>query len=294
MVRENTENACKAAGQMLEAFQSVGAASFDLTLTNLRGEKLGFRRRLALENLLHRLRGLMPTAEEQQTNVIVRPVSRVTTLVQLDDLKDAARLEQIMAVAFLAFTTSPGNHQAWVAVSGTPDEDFARRLKQGAGADPAASGATRIAGSVNFKPGYQPHFPRVGMVQRAPGRIVAARELIALGLVAVPEERPDRVSPLVQSRPGRRRIWPDYRRCIDGAPRNHGDTGPDISRADFVWCRTALAWGFGLAEVAARLLEQSNKARAAGQGERYVRLTAEKAAASLREGSGPQRGPTAG
>ena len=50
---------------------------------------------------------------------------------------------RVQPVAFLVLNTSPGNHQAWVAVSDLGDADFPRRLKKGAGADPTASGATR-------------------------------------------------------------------------------------------------------------------------------------------------------
>ena len=59
-------------------------------------------------------------------------------------------------------------------------------------------------------------------------------------------------------------------------------------------CRTALGWGFKVDEVAARLLEQSSKAKEAGQGERYAQLTAENAAASLKRESSakPQFRPT--
>ena len=107
MAREIEQNAWRTARQMLEAFQSVGAESFDLTVTNLAGEKLEFRRNLALESLLGRLRGLLPAAEQQQKNVIVRPFSGATLLVQLDDLRDTGKLEKLIPVAFLAFTTSP-------------------------------------------------------------------------------------------------------------------------------------------------------------------------------------------
>jgi hypothetical protein len=291
MVRDIHQNAYQAARQMLEAFQSVGAESFDLTVTTLGGDKVEFRRAVPIESLSRRLQGLLPAAEEQQKNVIVRPVSRETMLVQLDDIKSTAKLERMLPMALLAFQTSPGNHQAWIAISDAPDEDFARRLKKGVGADPTASGATRLAGSKNFKPKYMPNFPRIEITQCTPGRIMHAAELTAAGLVAPLEERPARVSPLILPAPGRRRIWPDYRRCVEGAPRNHGDTGPDISRADFTWCRTALGWGFSLEEVATRLMEQSNKAKEGGWGERYAQLTVEKAAASLRRESGTKSGP---
>ena len=36
------------------------------------------------------------------------------------------------------------------------DAYFARRPRQGAGADPAASGATRVTGTMNFKTKYTP------------------------------------------------------------------------------------------------------------------------------------------
>jgi hypothetical protein len=58
---------------------------------------------------------------------------------------------------------SPGNFQAWLALPGAEDKDFARRLRKGTGADTTASGATRVAGSLNFKDKYAPHFPRVAI-----------------------------------------------------------------------------------------------------------------------------------
>lgn len=266
---------------MLEAFGSVGVETYDLTLTTGAGGKADFRRALTTAHLLRALRRLLAPAETARHNVIVRPHAAGPALVQLDDLTRAAALARVRPAAFLVLATSPGNHQAWVAVSDLGDADFVRRLKQGIGADPTASGAARIAGSLNFKEKYAPDYPRVAIVHRALKRVVTTRELHALQLVAPPEAHPPRVSPIPSRPGGRPRIWPDYQRCVAGAPRNHGDTGPDISRADFTWCRTALAWGFGVEEVAARLLAQSGKARAPGQGERYARLTAERAAASI-------------
>jgi hypothetical protein len=97
--------------------------------------------------------------------------------------------------------------------------------------------------------------------------------------VVAPEEPPARVSRQGTSARGRARRWPDYERCVREAPRNHGDTGPDISRADFTWCMIAIDWGFPVELVAERLLEASSKARE--QGERYADLTAAKAAAAV-------------
>jgi hypothetical protein len=71
-------------------------------------------------------------------------------------------------------------------------KEFGRRLRKGAGADPAASGATRIAGTTNYKRKHEPDFPKVKIVDATPGRIVTQAELESLGLVALPEPAPRR------------------------------------------------------------------------------------------------------
>ena len=59
----------------------------------------------------------------------------------------------------------------------------------------------------------------------------------------------------------------------------HGEDRPDISRADFTWCRTAIEWGWSREATAARLMELSSKAKE--NGERYAILTATNAAESV-------------
>jgi hypothetical protein len=54
---------------------------------------------------------------------------------------------------------------------------------------------------------------------------------------------------------------------------------PDISRADFTWCMTAIDWGWGVEETAARLLQESSKAQE--NGESYALRTAQNAAAAV-------------
>ena len=78
-----------------------------------------------------------------------------------------------------------------------------------------------------------------------------ADELDRLGLVAAPEvvAQPLRIAPARVSAGGNRR-WPSYERCVDGAPLNSEETGPDISRADFVFCMTAITWGWSVADTA--------------------------------------------
>jgi DNA primase RepB-like protein len=197
-------------------------------------------------------------------------------LVQLDDL-DQARLESLRPVSFLILATSAGNHQAWVALREGTAED-ARRLRQGSGADPSASGATRLAGSLNFKRKYAPDFPSVSILEATAKRTVTRAELEALGLVAAPD--PVAISPPGRvSFSGRAKQWPSYERCLQNAPCAHGSDRADVSRADFTFCLLAVDWGWSIAEVCERLLEKSSKAR--GNGEAYARLTAHRAAAAV-------------
>lgn len=260
---------------MLDAFASVGARRFDVTFLDIDGGKRGFRPQQSAAQLRNSLPKLLPGLEERQNSLVVRPHADDAALVQLDDL-DAAALARLESVAFLTLCTSPGNHQAWVAVSGvaTPDaKELGRRLRKGTGADLSASGATRVAGTVNYKRKYEPEFPTVSMVSAAPGRIVTSEQLDRLGLLARPE--PVKAPPL---RVSFYRNWPDYQRCVEGAPLNHARTAPDISRADYFWCLMAAQRGWGIEEIAARLLEISSKA--SENGEAYARLTAENATAA--------------
>ena len=267
--------------KMLDVFASVGVQFFDITHTNLDGEKRGFRPKQSLATT----RTSMPYLVESAHNVIVRPHQpQPVLLIQLDDLSEAA-LERVRAVAFLTLKTSPGNHQAWIAVEGGEgytDADFARRLRKGAGADPTASGATRVAGTANFKRKYEPDFPTVEITAAQPGRKVTAAELDVLGLVAAPEP----IRPMPRRQPGRAGKWPSYQYCVDHAPKAHGGDHPDVSRADFTWCMTALDWGHSVEDVAGRLMEESAKARENGQA--YALLTATNAAAAVQRRANPR------
>ena len=277
---------------MLDAFASVGATRFDVTWTTRAGDKEYFRRSVSLAELVRTLPAMLDNAPGKQRNVIVRPHGPDVTFIQLDDLK-APALPRLAPAVFLALETSPGNFQAWVAMPDAEDKDFARRLRKGTGADPTASGATRVAGSLNFKDKYAPDFPRVAIRQANLGRLAQAAELERLGLVAEPEAvaQPLRITPARVS-PGSNRRWPSYERCVDGAPLNSEETGPDISRADFVFCMTAITWGWSVDDTAARLMEESTKAQENGRG--YAELTACNAAAAVeRRRQQPRRHRTA-
>jgi hypothetical protein len=55
----------------------------------------------------------------------------------------------------------------------------------------------------------------------------------------------------------------------------------DVSHADFAWCVIAIDWGHSPEATAARLMQESPKARENGQ--RYAELTARNAATAVAE-----------
>jgi hypothetical protein len=195
--------------------------------------------------------------------------------IQLDDL-DYEALKPLAPVSCLIIQTSPGNHQSWVAVSdldNTEAKDFARRLRKGVGADLTASGATRMAGTGNYKRKYEPDFPEVKILQAAPGRQTTKAQLGSLGLLPAPDPVYD--APASPIRVSGSRQWPDYERCVQGAPLNSDKSRPDVSRADFFYAMLAAQRGHTGDEIATWLMEMSSKAKE--KGVRDARMTAENA-----------------
>jgi hypothetical protein len=278
---------------MLEVFASVGVEFFDITHTSIDEEKRGFRPKQSLGQARASMPFLVPSSARRRNNVIIRPHQPpAVLLIQLDDLEREA-LERLRPVAFMIVATSPGNFQAWVAVAGelADRKDFARRVRKAAGADPSASGATRIAATGNYKRKFEPDFPTVRIEAAQAGRTVAPDELEALGLVA-PAEAAPRTPPAAfksQRAGGRAGKWPSYQHTLAHAPKAHGADRPDISRADFTWCMTAIDWGWSVEAVAARLMLESPKAQENGEG--YAQLTARNAAAAVRRRAQPEYGP---
>lgn len=279
---------------MLSAFASVGARAFNKTILDIHGNEVEglYRGNRSVEELRRTIARDLHDAERNQQSVVIRPLFQTPMLVQLDDL-DTAKAGRITPHAFIVIRTSAGkdgsgNYQAWVAVNDAPAKtedakDFARRLRKGSGADATASGSTRIAGSLNFKNKYAPNFPRVEITHTNPGNVATCATLEQAGFVAKQEERrpplPAYTRPMTPSGRPSRKKWPDYNFCVKHAPMTHGDDRPDISRADFTWCRTAIEWGWSIQDTARRLMEFSSKARE--NGERYAILTATNAAASV-------------
>lgn len=300
-----------AALAMLDLFASVGATRFDVTWTNSANKP---RRPLSLRKKLQALGGGMPqpenddwlnsvyiaglgladfrrtagamldTASADRLNLIIRPEGSGVWFIQLDDLT-AGTLASLPRAMFLIIETSPGSFQAWLAMPGDHDKEFARRVRRAARTDLSATGATRIAGSCNFKDKYAPHFPRVKIREAFPGRMTSAAELDRLGLVAPPGEFVP-VSPALPFTSGSR-LWPSYAKALEGAPMNRKGTGPDRSRADYWWCFLAIAWGHSIDATAERLMEESVKAREYGKS--YAEHTASHAASAVERRRQPPR-----
>ena len=186
--------------RMIDAFVSVGATNFDLSLTRcVNGpdgrpydEKVPGKQltNAHFRELHFRIRKILEESERERWSVIIRPCKESTSamIVQLDDLS-AERLESIKPYAFLVVRSSPGNYQAWVAVGEVNAGEMARRLQRGVGADTNASGAGRIAGSRNWKPHHGPVFPHVEIVYWQSGYRAKWNDLESAGLVAQRRQR---------------------------------------------------------------------------------------------------------
>jgi hypothetical protein len=270
-----------AAAAMLKLFASVGANRFAVTWTDSAGEP-NRARKMHLAEITRTMPGMLDAATESRLNVIVRPYGTGTGFIQLDDL-DAGKLAATAPPMFLTLETSPGNMQVWLATRGRIDREFSRRVRRAAGADLSASGATRIAGSLNFKEKYAPDYPVVKIAAQQTGRITDAGELERLGLVGPKEE----FTPLPRDASFVSRFWPSYAKAIDGAPLNRDGSGPDRSRADFIWSMIAISWGHSRDATAARLMIESEKARSEGRA--YADYTARNAAIAVAKRSSPQQ-----
>jgi hypothetical protein len=300
---------------MIDTFASVGANRIHVTKTDINGTLL-WGKSYSPEDLRKVLPAMIRVAEKLEDcdildksgnvagqvkaggNLMVRPMSDTTAFIQLDDLTEA-KLDRVRPAAFLTVRTSPGNHQAWIAVPRFANDqdrkDFTRRVKKRVTADSSASGSVRLAGAPNFKPKYAGNFPRVEIVDAAPGCITTPETLESLGLVAPPEPAPTVVklkTSHTHSRSGPEPTWPDYERCVKGAPPAREGDGPDRSIADFFWCMMAIQRGWRIEETADKLLEVSPKAqeRARLRDEGYALITAQNAAAAATRGRQKGRG----
>ena len=121
-----------------------------------------------------------------------------------------------------------------------------------------------LAGTTNYKRKYEPDFPNVKIIDASPGRVATPAAVESCGILVPPEPTPA-VIPLRshwrQSVAEGKRTWPDYQRCLTGAPPKREGSGPDRSMADFVWCARAAQRGWSVVETAEKLMEVSARAQ---------------------------------
>ena len=268
MAEDGSNTAHSEARRMLDIFASVGATAFNVTWTNLQDQPRRSLKGITVAQITRTMPRMLDAAIADTLNLIVRPYGPNVWFVQLDDLK-AEQLQRLAPRIFLILETSPGNHQAWAALQGQHDKEFARRVRRGAGTDKRATGATRVAGSLNYKEKYDPEktgkpWPRVAIHTAQPERMTTRKELEELGLVAPKEEFAPFVPARSSDRPGTG--WPDYEISLRRAPLNREGTGPDRSNADLSWAMTAIGY-FRRSEsdTAAELMKVSAKAQQKGR-----------------------------
>jgi DNA invertase Pin-like site-specific DNA recombinase len=163
------------AQRMIDVFTSVGARQFVVTKLDIE-QAIKWGKAYSAGELRNLLPAMVRTAEfrrkhtlasgqeiEAGENLIVRPSGPEVIFVQLDDLT-ADQLKPLYPASCLMISTSPGNYQAWIAVSGvdkSESKDFVRRVRKAVGdADKSASGACRIV------PGDAPYVPDAGKGRR--------------------------------------------------------------------------------------------------------------------------------
>jgi hypothetical protein len=287
------------AQQMIDLFTSVGATRFNVTFLDLLAQKTRYFPQRTPPSMRYNLPSWMAEAALRRPcktkdgqeilageSITIRPVCCIpetaVTFVQLDDLKTEI-LDRVRPASFLIFSTSPGNHQAWIAVSGYKGDtvSLCRRVRKALGAgDKSATGSTRLAGSENFKSDYAPDFPLVHIIHGVPGRVMTVQHLQDMGLLAEPEITPIKTCPPRVSPAKPSGKWPSYAIELSRAPLKE-NAKPDRSTADINWCMIALSWNHSVDDVAAKLLDVSEKAYEQvylKKDEKYALMTARKAA----------------
>lgn len=283
---EETARAVNEAQTMVRLFENVGVVAFGVT--RKKGQKVTRFVRYEPARLRDALPWLLDSTASNEESLIIRPSYPPETeraIVQVDDL-NYDRANHLARFAFCITETSPANYQAFVCL---PDgaTDYAR-LRRGMNAaseaDKGATCAARIAGSVNFKKCHSEAYfhprrqvwtyPRVKLALVASGRTAVQEDLRAAGLlVDVVEKPPVDVLRFRRRGPAPRRI-PSYAKALASVGLKSDGT-PNRSKADLLFAVTCLRWRPPLnpEEIAALLLEHSEKAQERADAERYVEQT---------------------
>lgn len=248
----NTGGNISDARRALDAFRSVGADSFDVTIKNDNNpQDIAFRPNSDLDTNLEKA---IEWCETKYRSYIVRP--RGAALIQVDDCT-AETLVELSPFCFFAEETSKGNYQAWFALpDGTTNEELKevrdRLLKKLESGNGGSHGSTRWVGSINFKPNRNRF--RVRLLLAENGRFTSAEELDEAGLLAEPEKPIEKQIEHNTEGKGFKGKFPDYDRCVR-------DSDNDRSDADASYLAICKARGFSRDESIEQLEEVSERAQ---------------------------------
>jgi hypothetical protein len=237
----------------IEAFESVGATTFDVTMTveMASPKRESFDKGLSANDLRGKLDDFLERTKNRVRSFIVRP--RGASIIQVDDLT-ASKVESLKPFAFLVAETSKANFQAWLALPDGIDDDTVKqtrsRLLLTVNADKGASGAMRWPGSINRKASRNAF--RIRLVNVEKGLTVTARELEGAGLLAPKPQEMRLTAPV--SPVNSRREFPSYEKCLASKNGNHSDAD-----ASFLWI--AKDRGFTLDEAWAELERVAPRAK---------------------------------
>jgi hypothetical protein len=225
----------------VEAFESVGVTSFDVTLKDEVTAASDFDKGVNSDDLRKSLPGYLERNRSTPESFIIRP--RGGSLIQVDDL-DAKKLSLIESFSFLTIETSPNNFQAWLALPENTDEETRKairsRLVSKIESDKGASGAVRCPGSFNRKPSRNGCLVRLR--SSSFGRLVTTEELENAELLTPPKPNLETKATSRNIRPRTCRSFPSYERCLM-------DKQGDESAADASFLKISTLRGFSYGEA---------------------------------------------
>jgi hypothetical protein len=273
---EGTHAGQREALTALQAFENLGATSFQVTLKDENSGAAEFNNFNGAE-LRSWFPDLLKRNEQGAESLIVRP--RGASVIQIDDCSPNV-LEHLQPFSFLTIETSSDNYQAWIALpSGTSEEDLkqirSRLLEylKPTGANGGAYGAVRWAGSINRKPERKGF--RVRLSSANPSRVVTGAELEGAGLLkspflapSEPKLKADMKSQGLKIKGRTIRSFPSYAICLANKKNNR-------SEADASFLKLCYLRGFSMNEATAELEQISERAREERQRGRrdYVKMT---------------------
>lgn len=170
-------------------FQSLDRDRFDLTLTTGEGSVIEQAHALNAPAVFDRLSGMLARADEENHNLMIRPlplpVTHPVVLLRLDDV-DAERLAKVRSYAFLVLATGAEKYQCWLAVAKGDPRSAALWRRFGVPARAGGAEPVRIPGSKVVSPeacqangGY----PRVRLVDGCSGLLNPLWNLEEQGLL---------------------------------------------------------------------------------------------------------------